>query len=210
MKCAYKMRAGVSIAVDGRIVTSKGFLQNETFTMTDILAIRYVEPTTWKNGFFEILTRETFLKQKAANVKKYAPHTYTFVAKDATIYEPFFQEFLSEIRRYKGSQGVLKDGWWTWPEDEASGSAEQNNVLAEALPADAPAPAAPTEPAAAPVEAAVERAIQSSVTGEQQKKVPACPDCGCTSIFADKDDGGVIITCLNCGRQWRPGEHRSW
>ena len=41
---------------------------------------------------------------------------------------------------------------------------------------------------------------------KRNRLVPLAPDCGCTSIFADKDEtGAVVITCLNCGRKWHPG-----
>lgn len=48
---------------------------------------------------------------------------------------------------------------------------------------------------------------------ERRKKGPVCPKCGCTSLTAVKEGevgARVVITCLNCGYQWHPGEHRSW
>lgn len=215
MECFYKMRMGTAIAIDGEIVTSKGFLQNETFKMKDILRVRYCAPTIKNSGFFEILTRKTYLRQKAANIKKFTPYVFSFSTQDTPIFERFFQNFLNEIRKYKGSQGTLVDGWWTWPEEDAHAPepAAQPAAQPEAEP---PAPVAPpvaTQPAqpAAAVGPDLEQAIRDKVAGEKRQNGPACPDCGCTSIFADKDEtGAVVITCLNCGRKWHPGEHRSW
>ena len=206
MDIGLKFKAGSFIAiVEDDLGLSNPFLK-EKCKFYDVLAIRYKAPTIWWNGRIDVVTKRTMQQKR----KDPVPYSFIFVPKQAPTSQQFFEILLRETRRYKGSQGVLKDGWWTWPEDESASSAEQKNVLAEAAPADAPAPAAPAAPAVAPVEAAVEQAIQAVETEEKRQKGPACPDCGCTSIFADKDDGGVIITCLNCGRQWRPGEHRSW
>ena len=210
MQCSYKMRGGTVITVNGEHLTLNCFLFNENCTMRDILAIRYTPPNFWHHGSIKFVTNYVMERMRIAHDKKPVPYVYAFAQNQTAIFQQFYEDFLNEIRFYHGSEGTLVDGWWTWPEDEAPNSAEQNNVLAEAAPTNAPAPVAPVEPASAPSKNAVERAIQSVETEEKRQKGPACPDCGCTSIFADKDDGGVIITCLNCGRQWRPGEHRSW
>lgn len=47
----------------------------------------------------------------------------------------------------------------------------------------------------------------------RRKRGPVCPKCGCTSLStvkAGEVGASVVITCLNCGYQWRPGQHRSW
>ena len=203
---ALYFRGGSVIAIVNDVLGLVNPFLKEKCTVYDVLAVRYNAPTIWRNGSIDVVTKRTMTQKR----KNPVPYSFIFLPKQTPEVQQFYALFLREIRHYRGSEGVLKDGWWTWTEDESASSAEQNNVLAEAAPADTPAPAAPAAPAAAPVEAAVERAIQSVETEEKRQKGPACPDCGCASIFADKDDGGVIITCLNCGRQWRPGEHRSW
>lgn len=48
---------------------------------------------------------------------------------------------------------------------------------------------------------------------ERRKRGPVCPKCGCTSLStvkAGEVGANVVITCLNCGYQWRPGQHRAW
>ena len=141
------------------------------------------------------------------NDKKPTPYSFSFVANQRHIFEPFFQAFLNEIRHYKGSQGTLVDGWWTWPEEDAHAPEPIAQPVAQ------PEAEVPTQPArpAATAESNLEQAIQDKVAEEKKQKGPACPDCSCTSIFADKNESGaVLITCLNCGRKWHPGQHRSW
>lgn len=149
------------------------------------------------------------------NNNKPSPYSFVFVLNQKSLFESFFQAFLNEIRRYKGSEGTLVDGWWTWPEEDAHAPEPAGQPAAQPEAA-APAPAAPpvaSQPAQPAVTAGpdLEQAIRDKVAGEKKQAGPACPDCGCTSIFADKDEtGAVVITCLNCGRKWHPGEHRSW
>ena len=149
------------------------------------------------------------------NNNKPSPYSFVFVLNQKSLFESFFQAFLNEIRRYKGSEGTLVDGWWTWPEEDAHAPEPAGQPAAQ-LEADVPTPVAPPVDAqpAQPAAAAgpdLEQVIRDKVAGEKKQAGPACPDCGCTSIFADKDEtGAVVITCLNCGRKWHPGEHRSW
>lgn len=211
MQCGYCVRGGAAIGVDGINVTLINLIFKEQCTMYDILAIRLIEPDSLMyNPSIEVITKKTMEIMRIAHNKKPSPYFFSFKRRQLPIFKQFFQNFLSEICRYKGSEGILKDGWWTWPEEQASEKVNGQSAAEPAEKAAVPPEAAPTDAAAALSEADVERAIQSRVTEEKQKKGPACPECGCTSIFADKDADGVIITCLNCGCQWRPGQHRSW
>jgi len=201
-----KFRAGTYIVVVGDDLGLSEIRFKEKCKLTDVLAIRYKAPTIWSLGHIEIITKGTMTTKRTKQKQKPVPYAFSFETNKVVMVLPFYQDLLNKIRYYHGSQGTIADGWWTWPEDQASGSAEKAAVPPEA----APPEAAPPEAAPALSEADIERAIQSRMTEEKQKKGPACPECGCTSIFADKDADGVIITCLNCGCQWRPGEHRSW
>lgn len=220
MKCAYQARGGMVIGVDGDVVTLINIIYKEQCTINDIVAIRFKNPDFWHNGAIEVITRNTMRRMRIAHNKTPAPYVFAFVARQVPIFKSFYNEFLSEIRRYKGLEGTLLtegwwNGWWTWPEEDthAPEPAAQSAAQPEA---EAPAPVAPpvdpqpARPAAAD-KSDLEQAIRDKVAEEKKQKGPACPDCGCTSIFADKDEtGAVVITCLNCGRKWHPGEHRSW
>lgn len=225
MKCGYKMYGGTEIAIDGENVWLKNLIFREHCKLTDIISIRLVPCSFWRHASIDIITHKTIEIMHIAHNKKPVPYSFTFLKHQTALFEQFYQDLLKELRSYHNSEGAFLDGWWTWPEDQASGSAEKANDLSAveppekaAVPPEATPPeaapalseAAPPEATAALSEADIERAIQSRMTEEKQKKGPACPECGCTSIFADKDADGVIITCLNCGCQWRPGEHRSW
>lgn len=220
MKCAYQARGGMVIGVDGDVVTLINIIYKEQCTMNDIVAIRFKNPDFWHNGMIEVITRNTMRRMRIAHGKTPAPYTFAFVARQVPIFKSFYDEFLSEIRQYKGLEGTLLtegwwNGWWTWPEEDAhalepaaqSAAQPEAEVPAQAAPPVAPQPAQP----AAAAKSDLEQAIRDKVAEEKKQKGPACPDCGCTSIFADKDEtGAVVITCLNCGRKWHPGEHRSW
>lgn len=215
MKCAFKMRLGTEIAVDGDNLFLKSYVFADTCTIKDVIAIRFTTPTFWSQGTIYIITKKSMEIMRIAHNKKPTPFAFAYNKDQILIYKQFFQEFLGEIRRCKGSEGTLVDGWWTWPEEDAHAPEPAAQPAAQPE-AEAPAPAAPPVDAqpAQPAAAAgpdLEQAIRDKVAGEKKQAGPACPDCGCTSIFADKDETGtVVITCLNCGRKWHPGEHRSW
>lgn len=220
MKCAYQARGGMVIGVDGDVVTLINIIYKEQCTMNDIVAIRFKNPDFWHNGMIEVITRNTMRRMRIAHGKTPAPYTFAFVARQVPIFKSFYDEFLSEMRRYKGLEGTLLtegwwNGWWTWPEEDTH--APEPPAQSAAQPgAETPAPAAPPvapqpAPPVAPPQASPVQTSQAPAARDQRPAGPACPDCGCTSIFADKDEtGAIVITCLNCGRQWHPGEHRSW
>ena len=215
MDIAYKFRGGTFIViVDETLGLSNPFLK-EKCTLYDVLAVHYKDPSFWWNGTIDVVTKKTMADMRRLNLEKPCSYTFAFVARQVQAVQQFYQVFLSEIRRYKGSEGTLVDGWWTWPEEDAHAPEPAAQPAAQPE-AEAPAPAAPPVDAqpAQPAAAAgpdLEQVIRDKVAGEKKQAGPACPDCGCTSIFADKDEtGAVVITCLNCGRKWHPGEHRSW
>ena len=53
---------------------------------------------------------------------------------------------------------------------------------------------------------------QAAFREQRRQEGVTCSMCGGHSISATSGDFGsdVWITCLNCGHQWRPGQHRSW
>lgn len=52
---------------------------------------------------------------------------------------------------------------------------------------------------------------QAAVLEQRRQEGVKCPVCGSTSISTTSNyRGEVWITCLNCGHQWRPGQHRAW
>lgn len=210
MDIAYKFRGGTILAIANEKVGFSCFTLNEACTMYDIVAIRFKKPTIWHNGCIEVITRGTMEAMRRWGAKEPVPFSFSFVSDQTDSAARIFQQFLGEIRYYKSVEGTLVDGWWTWPEEDAHAPEPAAQPAAQPE-ADAPAPAAPpvdAQPAAGPD---LEQAIRDKVAGEKRQNGPACPDCGCTSIFADKDEtGAVVITCLNCGRKWHPGEHRSW
>lgn len=215
MDIAYKFRGGTIFAITNDDVVFICFTLKEKCKIYDIVAVRYKAPSIWWNGCIEVITRRTIETQRRFNHKKPAPYSFSFLSDQAAAAARFFQQFLGEIRYYKGVEGTLVDGWWTWPEEDAH-APEPAEPPAAQPEAEVPAQVAPpVEPQLAQPAAAdksdLEQAIRDKVAEEKKQKGPACPDCGCTSIFADKDEtGAVVITCLNCGRKWHPGEHRSW
>lgn len=215
MDVAYKFRGGTILAIANDTVGFSCFTLNEVCKMYDILSVRFKTPTIWHNGCIEVITKGTMAAMRRWGAKKPVPFSFSFASDQTDSAARFFQEFLGEIRYYKGVEGTLVDGWWTWPEEDAH--APEPAAQSAAQPeAEAPVPVAPPvepQPAqpAASAKSDLEQAIRDKVAQEKKQKGPACPDCGCTSIFADKDEtGAVVITCLNCGRKWHPGEHRSW
>lgn len=202
MNLSHKFRAGTFIVFIDDDVGLSWFISKEKCKMNDILGLRYKAPTIWRNGTIEVITKRTMATMRHNHKQKPIPYTFTFLPRDTVTAQPFFNAFLSEVRRYKGSEGALADGWWTWPEED-----EEPNSLGQV--ADQSEPAVPVD-AANPI-ASPNLKVPTQIQEQQASKGPACPDCGCTSIFADKDEtGAVVITCLNCGRKWHPGEHRSW
>ena len=202
MNLSYKFRGGTYIVFIEDDVGLSWFFLKERCKMKDILALRYKAPTIWKNGNIEVITKRTIAIMRENHKEKPTPYTFTFLPSQTATALPFFNAFLSEVRRYKGSEGALADGWWTWPEED-----EEPNSLGQGT--DQSEPAAPVD-VVSPI-ASQNLKVPIQIQEQQASKGPACPDCGCTSIFADKDEtGAVVITCLNCGRKWHPGEHRSW
>lgn len=52
---------------------------------------------------------------------------------------------------------------------------------------------------------------KAAILEQRRQEGVKCPVCGGTSISTTSNyRGEVWITCLNCGHQWRPGQHRSW
>ena len=52
---------------------------------------------------------------------------------------------------------------------------------------------------------------RAAIMEQRRQEGVKCPVCGGTSVSATSDHRGEVwITCLNCGHQWRPGQHRSW
>lgn len=52
---------------------------------------------------------------------------------------------------------------------------------------------------------------QAAILEQRRQEGVKCPVCGSTSISTTSNyRGEVWITCLNCGHQWRPGQHRAW
>ena len=119
MQCAYKARGGTIIAVDGENVALINVFLKEQCKIYDIVSVRYKAPTIWRNGCIDVITKRTMADMRRLNNKKPAPYSFSFVAGQTAIFGQFFQLFLNEIRRYKGSEGTLVDGWWTWPEEDA-------------------------------------------------------------------------------------------
>lgn len=215
MNLSHKFRGGTFIVFIEDDVGLSWFFLKERCKMNDILGLCYKAPTIWRNGNIEVITKRTMAIMRENHKAKPTPYTFVFLPSQTATALPFYNAFLSEVRRYKGSEGAFADGWWTWPEEDAHApepaeppaAQPEAEVPAQVSPPVEPQPAQPT----AAAESDLEQAIQDKVAEEKKQKGPACPDCGCTSIFADKDEtGAVVITCLNCGRQWHPGEHRSW
>ena len=215
MNVAYQFRGGTKLAITNDDVVFICFALKEACKIYDIIAVRYKAPSIWWNGCIEVITKRTMETKRRCNDKKPIPYSFSFLSNQAEAAARFFQQFLDEIRYYKGVEGTLVDGWWTWPEEDAHapepmGQPAAQPEAAAPTPAAPPVDAQPAQPAAA-AGPDLEQVIRDKVAGEKKQAGPACPDCGCTSIFADKDEtGAVVITCLNCGRKWHPGEHRSW
>lgn len=53
---------------------------------------------------------------------------------------------------------------------------------------------------------------QAAFREQRRQQGVVCPKCGGRDISATSSDvaSDVRITCLNCGYQWYPGQHRSW
>ena len=51
--------------------------------------------------------------------RKPVPFSFSFVSDHTDSAAHLFQQFLGEIRYYKGVEGTLVNGWWTWPEEDA-------------------------------------------------------------------------------------------
>ena len=118
MDIAYKFRGGTFIViVDETLGLSNPFLK-EKCTLYDVLAVHYKDPSFWWNGTIDVVTKKTMADMRRLNLEKPCSYTFAFVARQVQAVQQFYQVFLSEIRRYKGSEGTLVDGWWTWPEED--------------------------------------------------------------------------------------------
>lgn len=182
MKCAYQARGGMVIGVDGDVVTLINIIYKERCTINDIVAIRFKNPDFWHNGAIEVITRNTMKRMRIAHNKTPAPYVFAFVARQVPIFKSFYDEFLSEIRRYKGLEGTLLtegwwNGWWTWPEEDIR--AHEPVAQSAAQPgAEAPAPAAsPVEPQpappVAPPQASPVQTAQAPAARDQRPALPA-------------------------------------
>ena len=114
MTCSYKARGGAVLTINGEDVYLKYLFLQETCKMQDIIAIRYVAPSIWKNGSICILTRQQQLAAQNGNLKEPMTYNLFFTKKNSAEFEALFQELLRELRMCHNAEGVCRDSWWAW------------------------------------------------------------------------------------------------
>lgn len=211
MNCVLPARGGTLIGVNGEHVTLINIVYQEECTMDKVWGIRLQMPNFFHHGSISVITELTMARMVKVGNTTCAPYVFSFEKNKSPIFVDFFEKFLAELRAYNGFDGKhCDDGFWIWTKEgrdavraqrECQAASKEKKISTESQ----------RVSSVTNVTSSLEQRPEPQSVEAQIQKGPACPDCGCTSIFADKDEtGAVVITCLNCGRKWHPGEHRSW